>query len=81
MTLGLTKKQERPQKQNKQKVPGMPVRLSPKNVFKISVKKKKEALYLFQIKTIHTYVKTYFLDYNWTKFGNKKKYCTKHYIL
>lgn len=55
----------------------MPVRLSPKNVFKISVKKKtkrkKEALYLFQIKTIHTYVKTYFLDYNWTKFGNKKK--------
>lgn len=49
-----------------------------KNKFK--KRKKKEALFLFEIKTIRTYVKTYFLDYNWTKFGNKN-YCTKHYIL
>lgn len=50
-----------------------------KNSF-LKKKNKRGTFFLLEIKTIRTYVKTYFLDYNWTKFGNKN-YCTKHYIL
>lgn len=42
-------------------------------------KKKKEALFLLENKTIIC-KNVLFLDNNWTKFGNKN-YCTKHYIL
>lgn len=51
--------------------------LSVKTVFK--KREKKEALFLFKIKTMCKNV--LFLDYNWTKFGNKLLYQALHTIV